>query len=341
MTDTWSALLDAAGARRDASGIPDFNQNDQQAAQDTQLFALDDLGCLLVHGPDAGKFLQGQVTCDMNQLSRETARRGAHCNTKGRMVFSFLALELTAEEPCIGLVMPRQLIPGAQQILAKYIVFSKAKLRVEEDYRLLGLQGGDSGDIVRQWLGDLPPTKDAVHQKETAACIRIDDNRFLCLLPTDQAEQRWQDWTPRCRLEGYRAWQLADIRQGLGGVLPGTEDEFIPQMVNLQIVGGVSFTKGCYIGQEVVARMQYLGKLKRHMRRLKVDGEQTVAPGQPLYTAAGGQSVGKVVVAASNGEGAVEMLALTTDESFEKDDLYLDVEKKEKLQRLDLPYALA
>lgn len=342
MTDHWESFLKSQGAHRNEQGVSHFADAGSSPAN-ANLFALEHLGYLLVEGPEAEKFLQGQVTCDVNLVTEDHSQPGAHCNTKGRMMFSFRAVHLPPESEgtqSIALIMHRGLLEKAQQALAKYAVFSKADVSLGEDCRILGLSGAQSPALASELLPRLPIAPHDVVSTETALCLRVSGDRFLCLIKSEAAQQLWESWAPQCRLEGYEGWNLANIRDGFGEIVPGTEEMFIPQMLNMQITGGVSFNKGCYVGQEVVARMQYLGKLKRHMRHAKVSTTEAPPPGSPLYSSESGQSVGNVVLAAPDEKDGSELLAVTTDSAFESDALYLDSQRSEKLQLLSLPYAI-
>jgi folate-binding protein YgfZ len=149
-------------------------------------------------------------------------------------------------------------------------------------------------------------------------------------------EEARQTATPTSR----QAWALLDIRAGIPTVYPETVEAFVPQMANLQLVEGVSFTKGCYTGQEVVARMQYLGKLKRRMYRVRVDTGQPVEPGMELFSASSdsGQGAGRVVDAAASPDGGYEALVVTPISCAEADDLQLGDSGGPALHLLDMPY---
>ncbi|MGQ9425878.1 CAF17-like 4Fe-4S cluster assembly/insertion protein YgfZ [Gilvimarinus sp. F26214L] len=343
MSSNWQSALEAQGALWDANGLRTFERASAEPVSDTQLFALDHLGCLVVEGPEARKFLQGQVTCDTSLITLNHAQRGAHCNTKGRMLFNFTALQVPASEDgadSIALIMPRGLLERAQTALGKYIVFSKADIARRDDLKLIGLSGTGAAALAADLLPILPIAPGDVGQGQNGFGLRVAGERFLCLIPEADALEYWTNWSARAALHGYQGWHLADIRDGVGQVLPGTEEMFIPQMLNMHLTGGVSFKKGCYIGQEVVARMQYLGKLKRHMRRLQLATGELPEPGAALYSTESSQSVGNVVMAAPAGDGLVEMLAVTTDAAFEGDALYRDAECSQQLQALALPYVI-
>ena len=134
-------------------------------------------------------------------------------------------------------------------------------------------------------------------------------------------------------------WLLGQIRAGIGQVMGPTRELFIPQMINLQAVDGVSFKKGCYTGQEIVARMQYLGKLKRRQYRLALDQQAIPAPGAEIFSPTHGSSVGEVVIAAGTGTGC-ELLAVLSAEAVEDGNLHLGSLEGPRLQVLTLPYEL-
>jgi folate-binding protein YgfZ len=154
-------------------------------------------------------------------------------------------------------------------------------------------------------------------------------------------EALWEEAEQVATPTSRESWALLDIRAGMPTVYESTKEAFVPQMANMQLIDGVSFTKGCYTGQEVVARMQYLGKLKRRMYRAKVDTGQAPASGSALFSAsdASGQGAGKVVDAAASPEGGFELLVVTPTSCAEADDLRLGDENGPALQILDMPYA--
>uniref|UniRef100_UPI0039175BD9 CAF17-like 4Fe-4S cluster assembly/insertion protein YgfZ n=1 Tax=Pseudomonas sp. TaxID=306 RepID=UPI0039175BD9 len=134
-------------------------------------------------------------------------------------------------------------------------------------------------------------------------------------------------------------WLLGQIRAGIGQVMEQTRQLFIPQMINLQAVGRVSFQKGCYTGQEIVARMQYLGKLKRRQYRLALAQDEIPAPGTEVFSPTHSSSVGEVVIAAHAHAGC-ELLAVLTADSVEDDNLHLGSPEGPRLTLLSLPYEL-
>ncbi len=305
---------------------------------DTAFFSvLSHEGVLAVRGPDASKFLQGQLTCNLGYLNANQSSLGARCTPKGRMQSSFRILP---DNDGYLLAMARELVEPQLADLRKFAVFSKSTLHNEnDDWVRFGLAAGD-GLLVSLGL-DLPQTADSVTRENGRIAVRLADGRAELWAKADEAE------TLRTRLASQlpetplNRWTLAQIRAGIGQVTGTTRELFIPQMINLQALGGVSFKKGCYTGQEIVARMQYLGKLKRHLYRLASQGAETECPaaGVELFSPVHGSSVGEVVLAATSDEG-FELLAVLQDDAAADGRITLGSPDGLPLSLLDLPYTL-
>lgn len=292
-------------------------------------------GVLAVRGPDASKFLQGQLTCNLNYLSDTQSSLGARCNQKGRMQSSFrLVLD---GDGCL-LAMASELIETQLADLKKYAVFSKAKLSDESpQWARFGLTNGQA---VLDALGlGLPEEDGAVVRAAGLIAVRVSNARAELWVPADQADSLRQQLAAQLPQGDLNQWLLGQIRAGLGQVMPQTRELFIPQMLNLQAVGGVSFKKGCYTGQEIVARMQYLGKLKRRLYRLALPAGELPAPGTPLFSPTHNSAIGEVVLAAQAPQ-QIELLAVLQAEAVEGGNLHLGALEGPSLQLLDLPYQL-
>lgn len=292
-------------------------------------------GVLAVRGADASKFLQGQLTCNMNYLSEAKATLGARCTQKGRMQSSFRIL---LEADGVLLAMASELIEAQLLDLKKYAVFSKSKLTDESaSWARFGLNDGDS---MLAGLGlDLAPDTDAVARANDLIAIRVSPARAELWVRAEQAEDIRNRLAAQLPEGTLNAWLLGQIRVGIGQVFGPTREEFIPQMINLQAVGGVSFKKGCYTGQEIVARMQYLGKLKRRLYRLTLEGIEVPQPGTELFSPVHASSVGNVVLAASAASG-VELLAVLQADAVENGDIRLGNTHGQAVQLSELPYTL-
>lgn len=292
-------------------------------------------GILAVRGSDAGKFLQGQLTCNINYLSLEHAGLGARCMVKGRMQSSFRILP---EGNGYLLAMASDLLEAQLADLKKYAVFSKATLSDESAaWVRFGLQ---QGDAALQALGlSVPASAGVTVRHDGLIAITASAGRIELWVPADNAARVRETLAATLPEGSLNDWLLGQIRAGIGQVMGPTRELFIPQMINLQAVDGVSFKKGCYTGQEIVARMQYLGKLKRRQYRLALAEQQAPAPGAEIFSPTHGSSVGEVVLAASTGQGC-ELLAVLSADAVEDDNLHLGSLQGPRLALLSLPYEL-
>lgn len=292
-------------------------------------------GVLAVRGADAAKFLQGQLTCNLNYLSDTQASLGARCTQKGRMQSSFRIL---LQGDGVLLAMASELLEPQLADLKKYAVFSKSKLTDESAaWSRFGVVNADSA-LANLGL-ELPAETDSVARNEHLIAIRVSPDRSELWVPSDRADAVKAQLSETLDQADLNEWLLGQIRAGIGQVMPQTRELFIPQMLNLQAVGGVSFKKGCYTGQEIVARMQYLGKLKRRLYRLSLDSAQMPEPGTPLFSPSHSSSIGEVVIAAK-ADQVIELLAVLQAEAADSGDVHLGTLEGPGLRLLDLPYTL-
>ena len=292
-------------------------------------------GVLAVRGPEAGKFLQGQLTCNLNYLSDTQSSLGARCTQKGRMQSTFRIL---LQGDGVLLAMAHELLEPQQADLKKYAVFSKATLSDESaQWVRFGLGNADAALLS---LGlELPEEDGNVVRSNDLIAVRVSPGRAELWAPADQAESLRQTLAAQLPEGELNQWLLGQVRAGIGQVMPATRELFIPQMLNLQAIGGVSFKKGCYTGQEIVARMQYLGKLKRRLYRLSLPVGELPEPGTPLFSPTHGSAIGEVVIAA-HAEQQIELLAVLQAEAAEGGDVHLGTLEGPGLHLLDLPYQL-
>ena len=293
-------------------------------------------GILAVIGNDASKFLQGQLTCNLNYLSETRSSLGARCTQKGRMQSSFRIV--LQDNGCL-LAMARELVEPQLADLKKYAVFSKSTLTDDSAHWVrFGL---GQADTVLESLGlHLPAETDSVARANGLIAIRASEGRAELWAPVEQTDSLFQHLKAQLPEADLNQWLLGQVRAGIGQVMAQTRELFIPQMINLQAVGGVSFKKGCYTGQEIVARMQYLGKLKRRLYRLSLGASHAVPePGTPLFSPTHNSSVGEVVIAAQ-AQDSIELLAVLTAEAAEAGDIHVGDVQGPELSLLDLPYQL-
>ncbi|RYY04436.1 MAG: folate-binding protein [Gammaproteobacteria bacterium] len=294
-------------------------------------------GLIEIKGPDAAKFLQGQVTCDVNGLANHKSLLGAQCNIKGRMLLCFLAVQTDSER--IILRVHSGLVANGLSSLGKYIVFSKAKLAdVTSNYLGLGIAGPNATQVISDVFAVNIAENGEWQPADNHIITRIDEHRYECWLAADNAESIWQQVTPNTIIASQNLWNLFNIQAGIGDISPETYETFTPQAINFQLVNGINFRKGCYTGQEIVARLHYRGTLKRHMYRFEFSLTDNLLPasGTELKNAAG-KTVGEVIVAAYKNPDSGELLASVVDD--ERVAIYLE-NNPQKLSLLALPYAI-
>ena len=325
MNSEWSSFI---ASRRAAETAPDC-----------ALCDLSHLGLIRARGEEAAVFLQGQLTNDTRLIAPGRAQLSAWCSPKGRMLATFLAfqygddlyLQLGAER--LGSVLNR---------LRLHVLRAKVELSdASADLARVGL----AGDCAAAVLGDpLPGDAFAVLRRGDLAIIRLpgDRARFQVVGPVPAVRAFWEEAERRAVHAAPAYWALLDIRAGVPTVFDETADAFVPQMTNLQLVDGVSFTKGCYTGQEVIARMQYLGKVKRRMYYVHIPSAEAPGPGTDLFATGSdsGQGGGKIVAAQPSPAGGVEALAVVEVASAERGEVRLGGPTGPVLEFRPLPYAL-
>lgn len=339
MTDAIATLLSTLGHARDPRGysLPTDAALNADRLASGYISALSQYRLLVIDGPDTGKFLQGQTTCDFNEIDGSRARYGALCNLKGRMLASFRAAKL--DDGRYALRMRHGLEASVREVLAKYMVFSKAKFTDQgNDWIVLGAGGAAASDALRAHFGALPETADAALAVDGGWLLGCGEQRYECWLQAEPALALWRAVVGALDPQPSNLWTLANIRDGLGEVCEQTREVFMPQELNLQLTGGVNFKKGCYTGQEVVARLQYRGKLKHHMYRLRFEG-QAPAPVTPLQAGGSDRRVGQIVCAVATGARGGETLALVNDEALEQLPLAAGSDCA-LIEVLPLPYAI-
>ncbi len=304
--EDWSQFLDSLGARTMAGQVASFGETPASypalLERDT-LCPLHQLGLLEVTGPQSRAFLQGQTTADF--AASDAALRGACCTPQGRVFTVFTALPTPRG---YLLLMPRALIEPSCEALSRYAALSRVGLDdVSADYRILGLAGpGSSAILAQTGFSDAQDT-------DVGRVVPEEAHRYLLLVPATEAPACWRNLAAHAQPVGDPLWELANIRAGIATLTPETRDQFLPQMLNLHLHHAVSFTKGCYTGQEVVARSQYRGKLKRHLQRLAIASDKPPRPGTEIHRPDSGQSTGTIVSCVATGSDRCEALAVLRD----------------------------
>ncbi|NUZ08037.1 YgfZ/GcvT domain-containing protein [Piscinibacter koreensis] len=289
---------------------------------------LDDWGVIRAEGADAATFLHGQLTNDVTGLASTRARLAGFCSAKGRLQASFVVWRPAPET--VFLACARDLLAPTLKRLSMFVLRAKCKLTdASAEMPLVGL-AGDAADAAAAELDVWGVRADA-----TGAAIRLPDALgSRRVLVAGQVEGT--DAAPLALAH----WRWLDLQSGIVTIEAATVDRFVPQMVNHELVGAVDFQKGCYPGQEVVARSQYRGTIKR--RTLLFDSAQLPTPGQDVF--AGGDAsepIGTVASAAPRPDGAgASALVEVRLASLDAGALHLGSAEGPRLEPRELPYAL-
>jgi folate-binding protein YgfZ len=300
-------------------------------AAGADLLPLPSLAVLSLAGPETLKFLQGQTTADFREVEKGRVLPGAVCSLKGRVLFSFLAVPHGADA---DLVLPADQMEATKTHLGKYAVFNKTTLTdASGRLALLGVTGPRAAALLDRLGLALPAQGGVARGAEGAwAAKALADERYLVALPAHTLATQWPALAAEAVVGHESQWQAADIRAGFATVTAATRDRFQPQELNYPSLEGVSYNKGCYTGQEVVARLYFRGKLKQRLYRL-----EAVAGGEGQVMAQGAP-VGDVVMAAPDGSG-VAVLAVVKNVAVREGGLSWG-ENGPALSICELPYAL-
>ena len=283
----------------------------------TVIVDLSHLGLIHFSGEDAQAFLQGQLTCDVIQVKPDMAQHGGYCTPKGRLLANFL---LWQKEGYL-MQLPASLCAAIQQRLSLFVLRAKVQLtNISDKLIRIGVAGKNARMLVEKISGIKfePGQRIAVQHSEQTSIICLAPHRFEFIAAIEYAPTLWAQLSENTVPAGAAYWDWLDIQSGIPVILPATQEEFIPQMVNLDAIDGVSFKKGCYPGQEIVARTQYLGKIKRRMYLAHIATDTPAAPGDDLFSSSTAeQSCGKIVNAAPAPDGGYDMLAVIQISSAE------------------------
>jgi len=263
-------------------------------------------------GEDAASFLHGQLTSDIAGLRAPVTQYAGYCSAKGRLLATFLVWRLENE---ILLQLPRVLHDALQSRLVKYVLRARVKVTNASDrFALFGLADADPADTrIAVSSATLPQAAHQVVLFDAGALTLLPLRRYLMLVDRTRAHDVRVNLEKVAEERDECVWQRLEIEAGIPLITPPTQDEYVPQMANLDLIGGVSYTKGCYPGQEIVARTHYLGRLKQRMYHVRMATPEPPAAGDALYSSEFGpdQASGKILsVETGTRDGAYDALAV-------------------------------
>jgi len=288
---------------------------------------LSHFGLIRFFGAESQSFLHNQLTCDVAALESGKSTYGSYCNPKGRVLATFL-LWRTGDE--FFMQLPSSLREPIQKQISKYILRAKVKAAdASPEWVLMGVAGQGAAALAQRVAGG-----------ETV--IRLPGERYEIAVTRGKDQAILAALASETEKVSPEHWDWLDIRAGVPVILPATQEAFVPQMLNLDLIGGVSLTKGCYPGQEIVARMHYRGTLKQRMYLANVAGSDSPQPGDKLYSPDfGEQACGTIVNAARSPEGGSDVLAVIQIASAEKGNVHWKSPSGPMLKLMQLPYSVS
>jgi len=342
MNQDWMNFLAAQGAQIQDDIVAHFGDTatELRAARDgTVLCDLSQFGTLRVSGEEAQSFLQNLLSNDIRDVSSTSAQLSSLNSPKGRILATMLIWR--ADNDYL-LQLPRVLCEPIRKKLGMYVLRTKVKISdANEEVISLGLSGADTQQLLGAQFGELPQLPLGVIASGQVSLIKISDTRWQLNATPQQAQTLWMELSTKARLAGSACWDWLNIRSGIPVILPQTQEQFVAQMANLDLIGGVNFRKGCYPGQEIVARTQYLGKLKRRMYLAHIDSTESPQAGDELFSAdMEGQAIGMLANITAAPEGGYDVLAVVQTSSRETQAVHWKSLLGAALQFLPLPYNL-
>ncbi len=303
---------------------------------------LNDFSLLQVNGEDAANFLHNQLTNDVEHLDQSEARLAAYCSPKGRMLAS---LFFWKTDGGFFLQLPTSLQASIQKRLQMFVLRAKVKLLdVSNNFIILGLGGRNAGQTLQNWFPQLPATPYKKIDNASGTLIRVTDGfdqpRYQWICTMDVLQNAWSILSAQLQSVNQSSWRKAEILAGIPHITDKTQEKFVPQMVNFELIGGVNFKKGCYPGQEIVARSQYLGKLKRRMAIASISAENVEAGMDVFSESDASQPCGMIINAQADGELKSICLVELKVADQEENLVHLGSSTGPQLVFLPLPYSM-
>jgi tRNA-modifying protein YgfZ len=339
--NSWTEFLVRRGATLDGDTVTRFTAPGPElaAARDAAVACdLTPLAALRVAGPDAASFLQGQLTNDVAALAEGAAQYSAWCSPKGRMLANFLLLR--TGDSTFEILLPSSMIAAIRKRLTMFVLRSKVAIEdTSAEWVRVGIGGPAATGALHAASIDVPPLFQC-RALGGGLIVGLPGGRFVALMQAAGAEAFWDRLSRAALPAGFPVWQWLTIRAGIPIVTAETTDRLVPQMANWDGLDGVSFRKGCYTGQEIVARTQYLGRLKERTYLGHV-GASPPPAGEKLYSAAfGEQSCGIVLNAAASPDGGSDLVAALQIAAAQSGDVHIGSPQGASIALMPLPYPL-
>ncbi len=344
MIPIWQTFLIAQGAAIQNDSVAHFGNAAaelQQCMHGAIVADLSGLNLLQFAGDDSQTFLQGQLSNDLRLLDGSNTQYTSYNSPKGRMLANGLLWQNAPNS--YALQLPASLSVAIQKRLTMFVLRAKVKVTDVSDASVrLGVGGPGAQAAVNSVMGALPADLHGLAQTPQGTVLRLPGDNFELLLAPEQASSIWTSLTQQVKPVGTACWEGLMIRAGIPTILPPTQEQFVAQMVNYELIGGVNFKKGCYPGQEIVARTQYLGKLKRRMYLATLLSDTAPVPGDECFSSdMPDQTIGMIVNTAPAASGGFDVLAVLQIASAETHPIHWKSLEGPVLQLATLPYSLS
>jgi folate-binding protein YgfZ len=313
-----------------------------QSSNEEYICDASDLGLILVSGDDAESFLQNQLSNDISLIDEKSFQLSSYSTPKGRMLGIFRIVKI---ENGYLLILPGSILPAILQRLQIYVVQAQVTLADASAYFMRFSIQSQKVSVTDNIV--LPREPGKVFQSDSLISLHLgfveEQERYLILdLNLDEAKSVWNTFTEQLSISHFDSWRLSEIKAGIPVIYPDTSEQFVAQMANLNRLNGVNFKKGCYPGQEIVARMQYLGTLKRRMFLAELETTECPQPGDDLVVAGSdtADGSGKVVDAVFAENGDCYFLFIAQIKKAEANQLKLLRQPHSEIKLLALPYSI-
>lgn len=319
MNSEWRNFLERAGATAKEDRIPEAGSGNHGV--ENFLTDLSRLDLLEFEGKDALEFLNGQFTSDLTQLPVGAFQYSAWCNPQGRVIAVFIIYHW---EQSFFLLIPEEIKDRFLKRLQLYVLRAEVVIRDRSnDLVRLGIIAGEGAEDIPA----LPGSPGTLMHGGDLTLLRIENGpplRVLVVGTVDRMQSLWQSLAPKFEGTSAGLWCYHDINAGIPWVLDPTCEQFLPQELNLDVTGGLSYAKGCFPGQEVIARIHYRGAVKQRLHRADIPADtQQPIPGDKLYAADTENSIGTIINTANSGHGTIAILAVVEIDKAANNNLHL------------------
>ncbi|MDX2369966.1 MAG: tRNA-modifying protein YgfZ [Colwellia sp.] len=306
---------------------------------DTFLVSLDNYSAISLKGEEQTNYLQGQVTCDVNGSNDNNLLTGAHCNAKGKV---FSVFRLINRNSAHLLIQPKASICGSMTELKKFGVFAKVDITPTDELSFFALVGEQSTTILQDHFNQIPDSLTPVVQSNTTTLVYVAGKQARYLLIDESSVLESKISTLGLPIYNATLWNLLEINEGFPQLSNVSSGEYVPQMINLQAINGISFTKGCYLGQETVARMQYLGKNKRALYSLKTQLTQPLENDDVIEKQLGEnwRKAGDILTSYQADNGQCYLQAVLNSDLDDSTSLRVKSQPESRITVQTLPYSL-